>query len=353
VRRLLPVLVLVVVVLAAGCSAFGVRSSDAATVNGVAISNDQLKEMVQAQLGQQQAQQQQQQQQQQSLDIEGITRQSLEGLIQYQLVLEGARKAGVSIQEGDVDARLRQLKAQAAAQGTNFEEALRAQNISEKVVRDQLRIQLAVDLVGVKLVPYASDAELRQALDKRKKDFLQVHVRHVLVKDAGTAASVRKQLVGSGDWGAVAKKSSTDEQTKNKGGDLGYISKGQTAPAFEKVELDLANQGNCKGKTSGSCSSPISQPVKTQFGFHVLQVTGVRLPALDNNLRSQLQPAVKEQRQAAIQKWFEGLVKQADVSINPRFGRWDKGSGKVVDRETAPGSATSTTVPAGGAPVGP
>jgi parvulin-like peptidyl-prolyl isomerase len=351
VRRLLPVLVLVVVVLAAGCSAFGVRSSDAATVNGVAISNDQLKEMVQAQLGQQQAQQQQQQQQ--SLDIEGITRQSLEGLIQYQLVLEGARRAGVSIQEGDVDARLQQLKAQAAAQGTNFEDVLQARNISEKVVRDQLRIQLAIDLVAVKLVPYASDATLRQALDKRKKDFLQVHVRHVLVKDAGTAAAVRKELVGSGDWGAVAKRRSTDPQTKDKGGDLGFISKGQTAAAFEKAELDLANQGSCKGKTSGSCSSPISQPVKTQFGFHVLQVTGVRLPALDNNLRSQLQPAVKEQRQAAVQKWFDELVKQADVTVNPRYGRWDKGSGKVVDRETAPGSATSTTAPGGGIPVGP
>ena len=111
---------------------------------------------------------------------------------------------------------------------------------------------------------------------------------------------------------------------------------------FENAEFGLAGKGSCKGKTQGTCSSPISQPVKTQFGFHVLQVVGVRLPTLDNDLRAKLEPTVKDRRQQAVQQWFDGLVKQADVTVNPRFGRWDSDSGKVVDRQTAPGSATTT-----------
>jgi foldase protein PrsA len=345
VRRLLPVLCLAV--LAAGCSGLGVRNQDAATVNGVGIPTARLTEMTKAQLGQQQ-QATQQSGQQQSQDIEGATRQALEGLIQFQLVLDGAKKEGVAIEESDVDARMEQLKQQVAAQGQNYEELLQSRQISEEVLRTQQRVQLAVDLVAVKLVPYSPDAQLRQTLDERKDDFLEVHVRHVLVKDKATADTVRQELVSGGDWTTVAKESSIDTQSKEKAGDLGFNAKGATVKPFETAEYQLATQGDCKGKTSGSCESPISQPVKTQFGYHVLQVVGVRLPKLDNELRAKLEPAVKDRRQQAVQRWFDQQIKAAEVVINPRFGRWDAENGKVIERETAPGAATTTTAGLGG-----
>jgi foldase protein PrsA len=351
VRRLLPVLCLAVALLAAGCSGLGVRSQDAATVNGVAIPTSRLTEMTKAQLGQQQ-QAQQQPGQQQTQDIEGATRQALEGLIQFQLVLDGAAKAGVTIQEADVDARMEQLKQQVAAQGQNYEELLQTRQISEEVLRTQQRVQLAVDLVAVKLVPYSPDAELRKVLDRRRAEFVELRVRHVLVKDKATADQARQELVDSGDWAGVAKRRSIDTQSKDKAGDLGYNAKGTTVKPFEQAEFALAGQGDCKGRTSGSCSSPISQPVRTQFGFHVLQVVGVRLPRLDNELRNKLEPAVRERRQQAVQQWFDQQVKQAEVTINPRFGRWDAENGKVIERETAPGAST-TTPPGGPAPTQP
>ncbi|HEV3012356.1 MAG TPA: SurA N-terminal domain-containing protein [Actinomycetota bacterium] len=344
-RRLLPVLCLAV--LAAGCSGLGVRNQDAATVNGVGIPTDRLSEMTKAQLGQQQSQSTQQGQQQ-SQDIEGATRQALEGLIQFQLVLDGAKKEGVAIQESDVDARMEQLKQQVAAQGQNYEELLQTRQISEEVLRTQQRVQLAVDLVAVKLVPYSPDAQLRQTLDQRKDDFLEVHVRHVLVKDKAKADAVRQELASGGDWAAVAKERSIDTQSKDKAGDLGFNAKGATVKPFETAEFKLAGQGDCKGKSSGSCESPISQPVKTQFGYHVLQVVGVRLPKLDNELRAKLEPAIKDRRQQAVQRWFDEQVKGAEVVINPRFGAWDAENGKVIDRETAPGAGPTTTAGIGG-----
>jgi foldase protein PrsA len=347
VRRLLPALCLVVLA-AAGCSSLGVRDSDAATVNGVGISTDRLSEMTKAQLGQQQ-QAAQQQGQAQSQDIEGATRQALEGLIQFQLVLDGARKEGITVQEADVDARMEQLKKQVASQGQNFDELLESRQISLEVLRTQQRVQLAVDLVAVKLVPYSPDAELRKILERNKEDYLEVHVRHVLVKDKATADAARRELVSGGDWATVARKRSIDTQSKEKGGDLGFNAKGSTVKPFETTEFALAAQGDCKGKTNGSCASPISQPVKTQYGFHVLQVVGVRLPKLDNELRAKLEPNVKDRRQQAVQRWFEQQVKAAQVTINPRFGRWDAENGKVVERETAPGAATTTTAGLGGA----
>jgi foldase protein PrsA len=349
VRRLLPVLC-VAVLAAAGCSGFGVRNQDAATVNGVAIPTDRLSEMTKAQLGQQQAQQQQQGQPA-SQDIEGATRQALEGLIQFQLVLDGAKKAGITIQEADVDARMDQFKQQVAAQGRDYKELLQTNQITDDLVRTQQRVQLAVDLIAVKLVPYSPDDQLRKVLQQKKNDFLEVHVRHVLVKDKATADKVRQELVSGTDWAKEAKQRSIDTQSKDKGGDLGFNAKGSTVKPFEQAEFALAAQGDCKGQTSGTCSSPISQPVKTQFGYHVLQVIGVRLPKLDNDLRAKLEPTVKDRRQQAVQRWFDDQVKQAQVTVNPRFGRWDAATGKVVDRETAPGAATTTTTAGAGGPV--
>src|SRR4029453_9068540 len=115
-----------------------------ATVNGVGISTDRLSEMTKAQLGRQQ-QAAQQQGQAQSQDIEGATRQALEGLIQFQLVLDGARKEGVTVHESDVDARMEQLKQQVASQGQNFEELLQPRQLTVEVLRAQQRVQLAVD----------------------------------------------------------------------------------------------------------------------------------------------------------------------------------------------------------------
>jgi hypothetical protein len=77
-------------------------------------------------------------------------------------------------------------------------------------------------------------------------------------------------------------------------------------------------------------------------------VVGVRLPALNNELRAKLEPSVKDRRQQAVQRWFDEQVKGAEVVINPRFGTWDAENGKVIDRETAPGAGPTTTAGIGG-----
>jgi foldase protein PrsA len=344
VRRLLPAVGLAIVLLAAGCSSSS-DSSQAATVNGASVPVSRLTDMVKAQLAAAQSQQQQQDptQAQQAPDIDELTRQSLEGLIQFQVVLDGAKKAGVTIDDGQVDARIQQVKDQAASQGMKYEDLLSQNNITDRLLREQFRAQLALTAVGNKLVPQPSDADLiKNNLAKHRNDVIQIHVRHVLVKDQATARKARQQLVSGGNWTVVAKQFSTDPGTKDHGGDLGFESKGQTVAEFEKAVFTLSDQGNCKGKTAGNCTSPISAPIHTQFGYHVVQVIGLRVPPLTDNLRNQLDPSLKQRRDAATEQWFTKLLKQANVTVNPRFGRWDASSGKVVARSTAPASPTST-----------
>jgi foldase protein PrsA len=318
VRRLLPT-VLIVVTLVAGCGPGQVAADQAAVVDGAAIPMDELTRLVEAGRAPGAPPQ--------PTEAVAGAREALQGLIVARIVLSGAAEEGVSISEADVNTRLDQLKQQVAAQGGNFEQALKERNLTE--------------------------ATLLAALGERKQQFLQIRVRHVLVRDEATARKVRSELEAGGDWGTVARRYSTDTQTKERGGDLGFQSKGETVPPFEKAVYDLAGKGSCKDKTSGRCESPISNPVKTEFGWHVLQVTELRLPPGDDQLRGQLDPSLQRRRQEAVQKWFEQRLKAASVQVNPRFGRWDAASGKIVDRETAPQTTSAPTSTAPQFPVPP
>jgi len=98
----------------------------------------------------------------------------------------------------------------------------------------------------------------------------RVHVEHILFMTVGKtdaeiaeikqkAEGVLKQAKSGANFEDLAKKYSEDPGTKDKGGDLGWIVRGQTVPAFEKVAFSLP-----KGS--------ISDLVQTQYGFHIIKV---------------------------------------------------------------------------------
>ena len=95
----------------------------------------------------------------------------------------------------------------------------------------------------------------------------RVQVRHLLVKSDATndaamkakAEGLLKQIQGGGDFAKLAQANSDDPGSKDKGGELGFVVKGQTVPEFEKAAFSLQ-----PGQTSGL--------VKTTYGYHILQV---------------------------------------------------------------------------------
>ena len=117
-----------------------------------------------------------------------------------------------------------------------------------------------------------SDAQLQQQYQENLDSYRtpeRVRVRHILIKTQGKAKEevaklkakaedVLKQLQHGADFAELAKKNSDDTGTAVKGGELGWITRGQTVPNFEKTAFSQN-----VGQTSGL--------IETEYGYHIIQ----------------------------------------------------------------------------------
>ena len=97
---------------------------------------------------------------------------------------------------------------------------------------------------------------------KMNKEFTQVRASHLLVKTEEEVKKLREEILAGKDFAEVAKEVSMCPSGA-KGGDLGYFGRGQMVPEFDKAAFSLP-------------VGEISEPIKTQFGWHLLVVTGQR-----------------------------------------------------------------------------
>ena len=114
----------------------------------------------------------------------------------------------------------------------------------------------------------------------------EVHARHILVETEDEAKAVKAELAKGGDFAELAKKKSKDPGASD-GGDLGFFTKEQMVPEFANVAFALE-----PGK--------ISDPVKTQFGWHIIKVEEKRnrKPPEFDQVKSQIETYVTRKAQA-------------------------------------------------------
>lgn len=109
-----------------------------------------------------------------------------------------------------------------------------------------------------------SDASLRKIYDdaaKQQKPEEEIHARHILVATEADAQAALKRLKGGEDFAKVAKDMSKDPGSE--GGDLGWFTRERMVPSFADAAFKLK-----EGQTS--------DPVKSQFGWHIIKVEGRR-----------------------------------------------------------------------------
>jgi hypothetical protein len=194
-----------------------------------------------------------------------------------------------------------------------FGDALDAQPAYRQVLVDRYAGYVTLDqaLAG----PAPDDAALRARYDEDPSRYDEACARHILVETAEQAASLLTRLAAGGDFAALAAAESTDTRSGEVGGSLGCQARGVFVEPFEKAVWD-GPVGTVQG------------PVRTDFGFHVIEVTDRRARSFEQ-ARDDVAQAMAPQPFAALQEWLAQRWREATVTVDQRFGTWDPASGKV------------------------
>ncbi len=255
---------------------------------------------------------------QKQLEEMGIKQSVLNGLIQQKLILNAADEMGVVVSlpqvkeeikvmpyfqtnnrfdvnryrnmlqgNGYIPTQFEQLVANDIKQ-KKVDELFASLMVSESAAQDMMKFKNnAVVVDGVKISRQAL-APMISVSEQEIKDFLanpdnqknleamysenftkyntseEVKARHILIREDEKALEKIQKIksrVNPKNFATIASKETEDPTGKDNGGDLGWFSSGRMVPEFEKVAFSM-NQGE------------ISEPVKTQFGYHLIYLEG-------------------------------------------------------------------------------
>ena len=157
-----------------------------------------------------------------------------------------------------------------------------------KIALDMAREQALAQAMAESVATQADEAALKAEYEKNKDSFEQVHARHILIRTDDSpspapegkkaltdeqakqkAQEIRARLVDKKEnFADVAKAESDDTGSAARGGDLGFFTRGRMVASFEEAAMKLK-------------PGEISQPVKSAFGYHIIEVLERKSPTFE------------------------------------------------------------------------
>jgi parvulin-like peptidyl-prolyl isomerase len=251
-----------------------------------------------------------------SQEFQTLRNQAVQFLVQREQFEQEASDMDVDVTDKQVDARLEQiLKQYFGGDKKKYDKQLKEQGLTEAQVRNDVRAQIISEKIFEQVTKdvKVTDADIESYYEKNKTQYSQPEsrdVRHILVKTKKQADDLYAQLQGGADFAALAKKFSEDTGSKANGGKL-TISKGQTVAPFDQTAFLLKK-------------NDISKPVKTEFGYHIIQPLSDVKPAkttplkdVKESIRQQLQQTKKNE---AMTKWVDDLKKDYEDKVSYAAG---------------------------------
>lgn len=292
---------LVIGLTTAGCTLF---QKKAATVNGDAIPMSEVESQLNKIASQHKTKEQKEIFKKQEKEFR---KSILDQLINDKLYEQEAEKMGIKVTDKAVDDEVARTKKRFQSEDA-FNKALKDAQFTMDELKDFIRINLIRKKVNEKVVGKItlSDADAKDYYDKNKEQFKepeQVHLYQIQVKTEEDARKVYDEIAGGSDFGEAAKKYSTDPLSKDKGGDVGFQQKGMMPTELETAAFSIA-------------LNEVSQPIKTQLGFHVIKVTekkDARQKTYDE-VKSSIDQMLKAQKETdKVRKWLEGIKKKSTI----------------------------------------
>ncbi|QKE06223.1 peptidylprolyl isomerase PrsA [Bacillus cereus] len=213
------------------------------------------------------------------------------------MVMEKVLIKNYKVEDKEVDKKYDEMKKQ---YGDQFDTLLKQQGIKEETLKTGVRAQLAQEKAIEKTI---TDKELKENYKP------EIKASHILVKDEATAKKVKEELGQGKSFEELAKQYSEDTGSKEKGGDLGFFGAGKMVKEFEDAAYKLKKD-------------EVSEPVKSQFGYHIIKVTDIKEP--EKSFEQSKADIKKEivQKKAQDGEFMNDLmmkeIKKADVKVDDK-----------------------------------
>ena len=259
-------------------------------------------------------------------EYEALKATVVKGLVeQKEWELEG-ESMGIEVTDQEIETQLNQAKEQnGLTDEQKYQAELAKAGITDAQVRDQVRLRILTNKIYEAVIKKVtvSDADIQAYYDKNPTKYQQPasrEVRHILVKNEALAQKLHDQIQGGADFAKLAKKYTQDQASKADGGKFTAF-KGRTVAPFDEFVFS-AKTGD------------LSDPIKTEFGWHIIEVLSAVKPATTTPLdqvKDSIKTTVLQTKQnAAMKAWIAALpAKYADeVAYAPGY---------------APASATDTS----------
>jgi foldase protein PrsA len=313
-RKLLPVLLLALVaVLAAACGSD--EEAKSVPAGAVALVGDQPIQKADLDRLLAQAKKNYEAQKQDFPEVgtpeyETLKSTLLKGLVQQSQWEQAGAKMGVTVSDKEVDTRLEALKQQYfKGDDEKFQAQLDKDGLTVEQIRDQLRARMLSDKIYKSVIDKVkvTDAEIKAYYDNHKAQYMQPEsreVRHIVVKKKALADELYAKLKNGADFAQLARKYTQDEASKADGGNFTAY-KGKTVEPFDKFVF-AAKKGD------------LSKPIKTEFGWHVIEVLSEVKPAATQpfaEAKGTISPTLLQQQQnQALKAWVTDAQSKYEVT---------------------------------------
>ena len=244
--------------------------------------------------------------------VKQAKQQGLTSLVNQSVILQKATELNLKPSDDEINSKVDETmngyKTQYPEEG-QFEEALKQAGLTEDELRDSLKKQIIMSAVQDDILKdiTVTDEDIQTYYDENKDTQFSVgagaNVAHILVDSEETAKSLKAKLDAGADFATLAKENSKDTGTATKGGSLGFIPYNSTQYVAEFVE-------GFKNLKEGE----VSQPVKSQYGYHLIKATGLKGATVTpiDQVKDQIKSSLLQQKQSKafndkVEEWKTAL----------------------------------------------
>jgi foldase protein PrsA len=251
-------------------------------------------------------------------EYEGLREQVMQFLIIDKWATGEASDQGVKITTAEVDKQLATAKKQSFPKEKDFQAFLKQNGMTLDDVRFQVRTTAIYTKLRQKAVKNAAKVTPKAITDFYNKNKVRFatpatrDLRVILTKTEARANEAKQALQHGQSWGAVAKRYSIDQASKDQGGSLLGIAKGTQEKSFDDAIF-------------AAKKSVLTGPVKTQFGYYVFQVQKIvaakqqslkdATPAIKQQLDAQNKQKADDEFNTALRKKWKARTNCADAYV--------------------------------------